>query len=115
MFFNLKETVAKAHPLFQEAFGEHVLPQKACETWFNRFKSGDFEVSNKERGIPLKKFEGIKLQESLDEDDTQTQKELAEALNVSRSTFAEGLQAVGKIQKQGQWIPHELSKRNMEN
>jgi len=38
-----------------------------------KFKSGDFDVKNEERGKPSKKFEDSELQALLDEDDIQTQ------------------------------------------
>ena len=38
------------------------------------FKSGDFVVSNKDRGKPPKKFEDAQLQALLDEDSSQTLK-----------------------------------------
>ena len=42
------------------------------------FKIGDFDVADKEYGKPLKKYEDVELQALLDEDDSQTQKQLAE-------------------------------------
>jgi len=55
-----------------------------CERWFQRFKIGDFDVADKEHGKPPKKYEDMELQALLDEDDSQTQKQLAEQLSVSQ-------------------------------
>jgi len=79
-----------------EAYGEHDKSQ--CFEWFKKFKSGDFDVRNKERGKPSKKFEDSKLQALLDEDDAQTQ-QLADQLNVTRETVSIRLKSMGKIQK----------------
>ena len=43
----------------------------------------------------------------LDQDPSQTQ-ELAESLNVDRSTISRRLKAIGMIQKQRNWVPYEL-------
>jgi len=51
----------------------------------------------------------------LDIDDTQPQKQLAEALNVDQKTISNRLKAMGKIQKCGKWVPHELTERQQEN
>ena len=83
--------------------------------WFKKFKSGDFEVRNEERGKPPKKFEYSELQALLDEDDTQTQQQLAYQLNVTREAISIRLKSMGKIQKMGKWIPHELHERQQEN
>jgi len=78
--------------------------------WFKKFKSGDFDVRNEERGKPPKKFEDSELQ-ALDEDDAQIQQQFADQLNVTREAVSIGLKSMGKIQKMGKWIPHELNER----
>ena len=45
------------------------------------------------------KFKDKHLQKLLDDDPTQTQWQLAEALHVSQETFSRHLQAMGKINK----------------
>jgi len=72
-------------------------------------------VRNEERGKPSKKFEDSELQALLDEDDAQTQQQLADQLNVTRETFSIHLKSMGKIQKMGKWVPHELNERQQEN
>ncbi|GFT13056.1 mariner Mos1 transposase [Trichonephila clavipes] len=51
----------------------------------------------------------------LDDDPTQTQQQLAKALNVSQETISRRLRATGKINKLGKWVPHDLNERQMEN
>jgi len=48
------------------------------------------------------------LQALLDEDNTQSQKMLAEQLGVSQVAISMRLHAMGKVQKIGKWVPHEL-------
>ena len=55
------------------------------------------------------------MQTLLDEDDTQTKQELAYQLNVSQKAVSIRLKAMGKIQKVGKWVPHELNERQQEN
>ena len=45
-------------------------------------------MRNEDRGKPPKKFEDNELQTLLDEDDTQTQQELADQLNVSQKAVS---------------------------
>jgi len=51
------------------------------------------------------------LQALLDENDTQSQKMLAEQLGVSQAAISIRLHAMGKVQKIGKWVPHELNDR----
>lgn len=112
--FHLKKTAAESHRMLVEAFGEQVATVKTCERWFQRFKSGDFDVKDKERCGAPKRYEDAELQALLDEDDSQTQKELAEQLNVSQVAVSKRLRDMGKIQKVGRWVPHDLNDRQME-
>jgi len=57
----------------------------------------------------------VELQALLDEDDSQTQKQLAEQLsNFSQQAVSNRLREMGKIQKVSRWVPHELNERQME-
>jgi len=56
----------------------------------------------------------MKLQVLLDEDDSQTQKQLAEQLSVSQQAVSNRLREMEKIQKVDRWVPHELNERQME-
>ena len=83
--FNLKKSAADGHRLLCEAYGEHAPSIKTCEYWFRRFKSGDFDTSDKKReGRPVM-FEDAELEALLDQDSCQTQEELAETLQLSRA------------------------------
>ena len=48
------------------------------------------------------------MQALLDEDSSQTLKQLAKALEVDWRTISRRLHAIGKIQKEGKWVPYEL-------
>ncbi|XP_018395905.1 PREDICTED: uncharacterized protein LOC108774327 [Cyphomyrmex costatus] len=52
--YHLKKTAAESHRMLVEAYGEHALGKSQCFEWFKKFKSGDFDVRNEERGKPSK-------------------------------------------------------------
>ncbi|EFN83548.1 hypothetical protein EAI_06454, partial [Harpegnathos saltator] len=87
--FNLKKSAAEARRLLEEAYGEHAQSKTTCEDWFKRFRSGDFDTDKEHSGRPNTRPKTSRrtpqdLQALLDEDDTQTQDQLAEALNMTR-------------------------------
>jgi len=84
-----------------EAYDEHALGKSQYFEWFKKFRSGDFDERNEERRKPPKKFEDSELQTLLDEDDAQTQQQLADQLNVTREAVSIRLKSMGKIQKMG--------------
>ena len=113
--YHLKKTAAESHRMLVEAYGKHALGKSQCFEWFKQFRSGNFDVRNEERGRPPKKFQDSELQALLDEDDAQTQQQLADQLNVTREAVSIRLKAMEKIQKVGKWVPHELNERQQEN
>ena len=59
-FFNLKKSVAEAHRLLVEAYGDAVLSERSCREWFQKFKNGEFDVEDKERSERPKVYENAK-------------------------------------------------------
>lgn len=104
-----KKTAAESHRLLVETYGEHALSKTQCFEWFQRFKSGGFDVRDKERPGQPKKFEDKELEALLHEDSCQTLQELAASLLVEESTVSRRLKALRKIQKEGSWVRYELN------
>ena len=48
--YHLKKTSAESHRMLVEAYGEHALGKTQCFEWFKKFKSGNFDVRNQDRG-----------------------------------------------------------------
>lgn len=72
-------------------------------------------MKDKERPGQPKKFEDEELEELLDQDPSQTQAEMAEALGVSQQAICKLLKAIGMVRKENYWVPHELNDRQKEN
>ena len=53
--YHLKKTAAEPHRVLVEAYGEHALGKTQCFEWFKKFKSGNFDVRNEDRGKSPKK------------------------------------------------------------
>lgn len=68
--FNQKKNASESRRILVQTYGDNVPTQDACVRWFRRFKSGDFDLKDKERPGQPKKFEDTELQALLDEDDT---------------------------------------------
>lgn len=113
--FNQKKKAAESFRLIQETYGENAPTQQTCENWFKRFKTGDFDVCDKERSGQPKKFQDEELEALLKENSAQTEKELAKQLHVTQAAISKRLHAMKMILKEGKWIPHQLTEANIEN
>lgn len=108
-YFFAKKNAAETHRLLVKIYGEQALSERSCREWFQRFKSGDYNVNDKKRTGAKKKFEDTDLLTLIAQHPSQTLKELAEILNVSLSTVSIRLHTIGLIQKNGNWVPQELT------
>lgn len=97
--FIAKKTAAESHRILVDVYGDYALAEGTCREWFRRFKSGDFDIEDKERQGQPKKFEDEKLKALLVEDPCRTQGELAELLGVTQAAISRRLKALGFIQK----------------
>lgn len=113
--FHQRKSAAQAYASICSVLGDEVVSKSTCEFWFRRFRAGNFDVNDHERSGATSKVKSADLQALLDTDSSQTQKELAENLRVSQQTISNRLRAMGKIHKEGKWIPHKLSQKNKDD
>lgn len=103
----LKKNATQAHRSLVECYGTHALSDTQCREWFRRFKNGDFDIRDKERPGQPKKFNDDELEALIQKDPSQSQEQLAAALNVTQATVSKRLKALGMIQQQEQWVAVE--------
>ncbi|UYV75350.1 hypothetical protein LAZ67_12003594 [Cordylochernes scorpioides] len=84
-------------------YDDHALVDRTCQKWFARFKSSNFDLEYEERPGALLK---------LDDDPTQTQKELTKTLGVTQPAILLRLKKM--IRRVGNWVPCELKPRDAE-
>lgn len=111
--FHQQKTAAEATRIICETYGQETITDSGCRKWFQRFKSGDFDLNDKERSGRPREMDSDDLEAMLKEDSCQSSVELAKRLNVDHSTVIRRLHELGKIQKEGKWIPHKLSDENI--
>ncbi|GBP54098.1 Mariner Mos1 transposase [Eumeta japonica] len=90
-----KET-AETHRLLVEAYNEAALNEKTCSEWFQKFKNDGFDIENKDCSGRPKNYEDVELEE----DSSQTQKELALTLEVTQQAVSHRLKLLGIIHEQ---------------
>lgn len=113
--FNQNKKAVECHRLLEETYGEHAPSIRTCETWFRHFKQGDFDVKDSARSGRPQKCEDKELQALLDDDPTQTQQQLAIALNVSQETISRRLRSMGDFATRQCTVSHsKTSERHVE-
>ena len=77
---HLKKTAAETHRMLLSTYGEAALSRKTCRQWFQRFKSGDFDVEDRHGGGKEKTFEYYEMEALRAEDSCQLREEFPESL-----------------------------------
>lgn len=113
-YFLAKKSSAETHRLLVDVYGVHAPVITTCQNWFLRFRNGDFSIDDKKHERAYTTFEDGKLEECLETDPCQTVRELSATLDVHYSTISRRLSSLGYVQRQGIWVPHELSARDRE-
>lgn len=72
--YQLKKNVVEA--MICAALDEDTVTHKMCKKWYQRFRNGDFDLSDRQRPGQPQKFDDEEL-ELLTENSAQTQQELA--------------------------------------
>lgn len=97
--YKLGHNAAQATRNIIGAFGELAISERTVQWWFKRFKSGNTNLDNEERGRPNTVIDNNKLKILVEADPCTTVRELAEQLDVSKSTVSDHLCSIGKSKK----------------
>lgn len=85
----------------------NILDVRKCQRWFNKFRSGDVDLTDGHRpGRPVELKNDI-LRSAVENDPKQTIRQLADKLNSSWSSVQEHLHQIGKVNRDGVWIDKE--------
>jgi len=107
--FNRGSTAAEATRNICAAYGDRAVDDSTCYRWFAKFESGDTILTDKSRSGRPVEFDDQALDDLLQVDPRQTTRELATQLNCSHMTVNRHLHALGKVNKYGDSVPHQLS------
>ena len=110
--FQQGKNVKTAMESISSVLGKDVLTYDVCAFWFRRFKEGEFSLIDRPRSGAPRTCMNEDLDKLLSENSAQTQTELAKQLGLCQKTVSNHLHEMGKIQKEGRWIPHQLSECN---
>lgn len=107
--FHLGTSAAETARRINNAYGEATAKENTVRYWFQRFRSGNFDLQNKPRGRPETQVDNEELKAIVEADPSQTTSELAAGFGVSDKTILIHLKQIGKVKKLEKWVPHDLA------
>ena len=107
--FKLGHTAAEAARNICAMQGRHFTTERTCRNWFAKFRSGNTHRKDKKRSGRPSTINKRALRHSIESDPTKTTRKLAAEIHSSKSTVARHLHKLGKSNRRGEMIPHELN------
>lgn len=95
-----------------DVFGENAVSIPTCERWFAKFKRGNFNLEDQPRSGRPSGIDDDIVRNLVDTNSRISTQEIAERLNIDRSTAFRHLKKLGYSLKLDVWVPHNLTERN---
>uniref|UniRef100_A0A0K0DUT8 HTH_48 domain-containing protein n=1 Tax=Strongyloides stercoralis TaxID=6248 RepID=A0A0K0DUT8_STRER len=99
--FKCGTNATKTAQNINEIFGEELVSVSTVQRWFKKFKEGNEDLENEDRGKPPTIINNDELQAAVEANPNQSVRELAEIFNVSKSTISRHLREIGKPKNAG--------------
>ena len=112
--FQLGNSASAAARNICAALGDDAVADRTCRDWFKRFREGDISLEDRPRpGRPMESdIERLKV--LIEDNPRLTIRELSTMLGCNQSTIDRHLHEMGKVNKLGTWVPHQLTSDNIQ-
>lgn len=106
-YFRRGKKAAEAGREICTVYGTDAINEKTCQKWFQRFRSGDFNLEDAPRsGRPIT-IDDDQILSLVQKDRQLTTQEIADTLEIDRTTVAKRLKKLGMMKKADAWVPCE--------
>ena len=111
--FQLGNNASAAAHNICAALGDDAVADRTCRDWFKRFCEGDISLEDRpSSGRPMESdIERLKV--LVEGNPRLTTRELSTMLGCNQSTIDRHLHEMGKVNKLGTWVPHQLTSDNI--
>ena len=112
--FQLGNNASAAARNICAALGEGTVADRTCRHWFKRFQEGDISLEDYPRSGRPVECDVERLQALIEDNPRLTTRELSTMLGCNYSTIDRQLHQMGKVNKLGTWVPHQLTPDNIQ-
>lgn len=112
--FRLGRRITEAVDNICQSMGKGVLSYRTAQRWFSRFRANDFEIEDAPRSGRPNLIDLDELKAIIEDDPRKTTRCLAQHFKCSHVTIEKHLSELGKSWKYGIWIPHELTRAQLD-
>ena len=80
-----------------KVFGEDTVSDRTCGRWYEKFETGDFDLSDKPRSGRPSLIDDDVVKAMLEQDPFLTTSEIAERLNSAQQTISDHIRKIGLV------------------
>ena len=95
------------------ALGDDAVADRTCRDCFKRFREGDISLEGRPRPGRPTESDIERLKVLIEDNPRLTTCELSTMLGCNQSTIDRHLYEMGKVNKLGTWVPHQLTSDNI--
>ena len=106
-------TSATAHNICA-ALGDDAVADRTCRDWFKRFREGDISLEDRPRSRRPMESDIERLKVLIEDNPQLTTGELSTMLGCNQSTIDRHFHEMGKVNKLGTGVPHQLTSDNIQ-
>ncbi|CAO4387804.1 unnamed protein product [Caenorhabditis nigoni] len=110
--FKLGKNATEAHRALSKVFKNDLLSESQCRRWFERLRNGDESLEDHEHTGRPEIIDDEFLRNTIESDPCQTTRNLAEQFSCTNGTIENHLHGIGKSNRCGKFVPHNLSPAN---
>lgn len=109
-YFKKGKSAAQTCNKICAVYGEDAVKERVCQKWFARFCSGNFSIQDASRS---ERPRSTATKVLVDTNQRYTTSEIADVLQISKSSVGNHLHQLDYISRLDVWIPHELSEAHL--
>lgn len=105
--FRKGSKAAMAHRNICQVFGQTSISLRNCQLWFQKFRSGNFDLENQPKTGRPTVIDEDQLRAVIFVNPSITIRELEQLFNVTYNTISCAVRRLGLVRKMDQWMPSD--------
>ena len=112
-YFKKGKNATEIHKKICAVYGEGAVTDRTCQKWFAKSRAGDFSLDDApQSGRPVE-VDSDQIKTVIENNQRYTTWEIANILNISKSSVENHLHQLGYVNRFDVWVPHKLSEKNL--
>ena len=112
-YFKKGKNATKTQKKICAMYGEGAMTDRTYQKWFAKFRAGDFLLDNApQSGRPVE-VDSHQIETLIENNQCYTTREIANILEISKSSTENHLHQLGCVNRFDVWVPHKLSEKNL--